>query len=162
MSIPSIPFRTLRNWTRCCAAGIAMLLAGIAGGAGAAGDLTRQEPVLVRVQLGTPEGAHRFVPSALKLETGRLYRLRLDNPSPHDYYFFSAGLADSIFSRKVVVVGDGDRALAEIYGPVRRLEVKAGASVEWWFVPVRTGSFDDLMSTRSHTQAGMTGTIQIE
>jgi uncharacterized cupredoxin-like copper-binding protein len=128
----------------------------------AAGDLTRQDPITNTVQLGTPGGEHRFSPALLKFETGKLYRLRLENRSPNDYYFFSAGLADSVYSRKVSVLGAGDKPIAEVYGPVRRLEVKAGATVEWWFVPVRSGRFDDLMSTRAHAQAGMTGSVEIE
>jgi uncharacterized cupredoxin-like copper-binding protein len=140
---------------------LAAMLVALAAEAAAAGDLTRQEPVLLTVQVGTSAGEHRFVPAQLAFETGKLYRLRIENRSPNDYYFFSAGLADSVYSRKVAVLGEGDKAIAEVYGPVRRLEIKSGGTVEWWFVPVRTGSFDDLMSTRSHTQAGMTGSIEI-
>ena len=130
--------------------------------AGAAGDLSRQEPITVTVQLGTTSGEHRFVPPLLKFDTGRLYRLRLENPSPNDYYFHSAGLADAVYTRKVSVLDADEKTIAEVYGGIRRLEVKAGGLAEWWFVPVRTGRFDDLASTRSHTQAGMTGTVEIE
>jgi uncharacterized cupredoxin-like copper-binding protein len=45
---------------------------------------------------------------------------------------------------------------------VRRVELAPGAVVEWWFLPVRTGKFDDLMSTKSHTDAGMRGSIEIK
>jgi hypothetical protein len=128
----------------------------------AAGDLSRQEPVALTVQLGTPDGEHRFTPDTIRLETGRLYRLRLENPSSHHYYFYSAGLADSIYSRKVAVLDRDGAVLAEVYGPVRRIEVKAGAAAEWWFVPVRSGTFDDLMSTKRLAEAGMRGRVQID
>ena len=127
----------------------------------AEGDLTRGDPVKVTVRLGTVEGAHRFVPDMLSFETGKLYALRIENPGPNDYYFGSQGFADAVYSRKAVVLDPSGRDLVQVYGPVRRLELKAGSTAEWWFVPIRTGTFDDLRSTRTHTEAGMTGTIQV-
>lgn len=127
-----------------------------------AGDLTRQEPVTVTVTLGTAKGEHRFTPDALTFETGKLYILRLENPSPNAYYFGSQGLADSVFSRKVVAVGPDGKVLAEIYGPVRRVELKPASVLEWWFLPVRTGKFDDVMSTKTHSEAGMRASIEIK
>lgn len=127
----------------------------------AEGDLTRGDPVKVTVRLGTAEGAHRFVPDTLSFETGKLYALRIENPGPNDYYFGSQGFADAVYSRKAVVLDPSGRDLVQVYGPVRRLELKAGSTAEWWFVPIRTGTFDDLRSTRTHTEAGMTGTIQV-
>jgi len=72
------------------------LLAGLAGFASpalAAGDLTKQTPVEVRVELGTAGGAHTFTPSNLTFETGKLYKLVLTNPSRIKHYFTSPGLA---------------------------------------------------------------------
>jgi uncharacterized cupredoxin-like copper-binding protein len=131
------------------------------GPAFAAGDLTRQEPTAVTATLGTPKGEHRFTPDALTFETGRLYVLRLENPTANAYYFGSEGLADSVDSRKVVALGGDGKPLAEVYGPVRRVELKPGSVVEWWFLPVRVGRFDDVMSTKTHTEAGMRATIEI-
>jgi hypothetical protein len=67
-----------------------------------------------------------------------------------------------VYSRKVVVLAADAKPLAEVYGPVRRVELKAGSVVEWWFLPVRTGRFEDVMSTRSHTAAGMRATIEVK
>lgn len=66
-----------------------------------------------------------------------------------------------MYSRKVVVPGPDGGILAEVYGPVRRRELEPGATVEWWFLPVRTGRFDDVMSTRSHTEAGMCAVFEV-
>jgi hypothetical protein len=104
----------------------AMLATG--GPAFAAGDLTRQEPTAVTATLGTPKGEHRFTPDALTFETGRLYVLRLENPTANAYYFGSEGLADSVDSRKVVALGGDGKPLAEVYGPVRRVELRPAAS----------------------------------
>lgn len=33
--------------------------------------------------------------------------------------------------------------------------------MEWWFVPVRAGIFEDLRSTRTRDEAGMKGRIEV-
>jgi len=128
----------------------------------AAGDLTRQEPIIISVQLGNEENKHVFVPDTINLETGKLYRLVLTNPSDHPHYFNSVSMAQSVFTRKVQVNGANGKAIAEVKGHINEIEVFPGGEAEWWFVPVRTGSFDDLMCTiAGHTEAGMVGTINI-
>jgi len=136
-------------------------------GARAAGDLTRQEPVEVVVSLGTEDGEMSFVPNALTFETGKLYKLVLKNPSPVKHYFTSAKLASKVFSRKVQVIHNGER-LAEIKGHIKEIEVFPGAVSEWWFVPVATGTFNDLHchvkagDGKTHADMGMVGTITIK
>jgi len=139
------------------------LIAGLAAGmpAQAAGDLTAGEPIRMSVRLGTADGEHRFVPDSLTFETGKLYALRIENPGKNDYYFGSQGFADAVYSRKAVVLDPSGRDLVQVYGPLRRFELKAGSAMEWWFVPVRAGKFDDLRSTRKHDEAGMKGTLEI-
>ena len=44
-----------------------------------AADLTQQEPILISIKIGTKDGLHRFNPDAITLETGKLYKLRLEN-----------------------------------------------------------------------------------
>src|SRR5262245_56488232 len=65
-----------------CAGAIAAFVS--FGGVWAAGDLSRQTPIEVTVELGKP-GEHVFVPNRLTFETGKLYKLVLKNPSsdPH-------------------------------------------------------------------------------
>ena len=54
---------------------------GVASGAAlAAGDLSRQTPIEVTGDLGSP-GKHEFAPKQLKFETGKLYKLILRNTS---------------------------------------------------------------------------------
>lgn len=128
----------------------------------AAGDLTRQEPVVLTVKLGVIDGQHRFMPEALTLETGKLYRLRLENTGTQSYYFSAASLADMVYTRKVVALDSHGKVVAEVYGPIRRIEVSAGHIAEWWFLPVRTGLFDDVISTRKLAEAGMRMTIEVK
>ncbi|WP_297808448.1 hypothetical protein [uncultured Methylophaga sp.] len=137
----------------------------------AEGDLTRQTPIEVEVQLGVGE-AHRFSPSHLEFETGKLYKLVLINNSSAKHYFTSMGLAKRVFSRKVQVMKEVDGKFsrtAEIKGDISEIEVFPGHRVEWWFVPVQTGELTDLhchvddeASGMTHEELGMTGTISIK
>ena len=128
----------------------------------AAGDLSQQTPVEVRVQLGDDKGGRRFFPEKIELETGKLYRLVLSNPSPEKHYFSSDALSRAVYTRKVQVNGPDGRAMAEIKGHIREIEVQPKASAEWWLVPIKTGQFGDLECTvEGHTEAGMVGKIVI-
>jgi uncharacterized cupredoxin-like copper-binding protein len=135
-----------------------------------AGDLSRQEPIEVIVELGKP-GQHVFVPNRLRFETGKLYKLVLRNASNDPHYFTSHAFSQMIFTRKVQVVQprDGKMApLAEFKGAIREVEVYPGQVAEWWFVPVATGRAGDLQcgivasDGRSHADHGMVGEIVIE
>ena len=106
-----------------------------------AGDLSRQNPIEVTVDLGKP-GQHAFVPSQLKFETGKLYKLILRNPSEDPHYFTSDAFTQMIFTRKVQVTQQRDGktvTLAEFKGAIREIEVYPGHAAEWWFVPVAAG-----------------------
>ena len=157
---------------RITAAAFAALVAtaAIAGGAGAAGDLSRQTPIEITVELGKP-GQHVFVPNRLRFETGKLYKLILTNPSNDPHYFTSHAFTQLIFTRKVQVtqMRDGKLVtLAEFKGAIREIEVYPGYSAEWWFVPVATGRVTDLecgirgADGKTHKDHGMVGEIVIE
>jgi uncharacterized cupredoxin-like copper-binding protein len=129
----------------------------------AGGDLTAQTPVQVDVQLGDGSNARRFFPDRLELETGKLYKLRLHNASAEKHYFSSDGLSRAVFTRKAQVLGADGTTIAEVKGAVREIEVYPNGTAEWWFVPVKTGAFDDLKCTMpGHAEAGMVGTTAIE
>jgi uncharacterized cupredoxin-like copper-binding protein len=154
-------------------AGMATLLAGRAAAQGSAmpGDLSRQAPVEVVVDLGTSDGRHVFAPLRLEFAMGQLTKLVLRNPSPQPHYFTSDEFAASVWTRKVQVMlrgADGrDRAVAEVKGAVRELEVHPGFAAEWWFVPVQAGRFTDLRcgvraeDGRTHAEHGMRGEIVV-
>jgi len=128
-----------------------------------AGDLTQQKPIDIKVQLGDEKNSRRFVPDMIELETGKLYRLILSNPSPEKHYFSSEGLSQAAFTRKVQVNGADGKALAEVKGVIREIEVYPDAVTEWWFVPIKAGQFGDLKCTiPGHAEAGMVGRITIK
>ncbi len=132
-----------------------------------AGDLTRQTPIEVKVELGNASNEMVFTPSALTFETGKLYKLTLTNPSPSKHYFTSYGLASKVFTRKVQIKA-GSGSVAEVKGIISEIEVFPGHTVEWWFVPVQTGSLSDLHchvkddDGQTHAKKGMVGTIEIK
>ncbi|MGQ0683709.1 hypothetical protein [Bradyrhizobium sp.] len=136
----------------------------------AAGNLASQEPITVTVELGKGS-EHAFVPSKLRFETGKLYKLVLSNQSQVPHYFTSHGFSAMIYTRKVQVVQTKDgkpTTLAEFKGAIREVEVYPGQSAEWWFVPVAAGRVTDLRcgikaaDGKSHADHGMTGEIVIE
>jgi uncharacterized cupredoxin-like copper-binding protein len=150
------------------AAALAALIWPAAGRA--AGDLSRQQPIEVTVDLGKP-GQHVFSPHQLKFETGKLYKLVLRNPSNDPHYFTSHAFSQMVWTRKVQVVqmqGGKPTTLAEFKGAIREIEVYPGHAAEWWFVPVQTGRVTDLRcgivgsDGKSHADHGMVGEIIIE
>ncbi len=135
-----------------------------------AGDLSRQEPITITVELGKP-GQHAFVPNKLRFETGKLYKLVLRNSSSDPHYFTSHAFTQLIYTRKVQVVQERDgklTTLAEFKGAIREIEVYPGQIAEWWLVPVATGRVTDLRcgivdkDGKSHADHGMVGEIVIE
>ena len=135
-----------------------------------AGDLSRQEPIAITIELGKP-GQHVFVPNKLRFETGKLYKLVLKNPSDDPHYFTSHAFTQLIYTRKVQVVQERDgkmTTLAEFKGAIREIEVYPGQIAEWWFVPVAAGRVTDLRcgivdkSGKTHAEHGMVGEIVIE
>ena len=157
---------TVASISRCAAA--ALLLAATMAHAG--GDLSRQEPIEVTVELGKP-GRHAFTPDKLHFETGKLYKLVLRNPSNEPHYFTSHAFTQLIYTRKVQVAQsrDGKTApLAEFKGAIREIEIYPGQTAEWWFVPVAAGRVTDLRcgivaaDGKSHADHGMVGEIVIE
>ncbi|MBI4182601.1 MAG: biphenyl 2,3-dioxygenase [Proteobacteria bacterium] len=141
-------------------------------GAGAlAADLSQQKPIEIRVDLGKAgSDEQRFYPDKLTLETGKLYRLVLHNPSNSAHYFFSSDLAAKVWTRKAQVMdeaGSSRKAIAEIKGLTREIEVYPGGTAEWWFVPVAAGTITDVICTikekdgKTHAEHGMRASVVI-
>lgn len=148
--------------------GAALLVSGSAF----AEDLSAQKPIEIRVELGKDGvNEHRFYPDKLALETGKLYRLVLHNPSNSAHYFYSADLASKVWTRKAQVmddVGSSRKAVAEIKGMTREIEVYPGGTAEWWFVPVAAGNITDVICTvkaedgKTHAEHGMRAAVVIK
>ena len=133
------------------------------------GDLTKQKPTTVEVifQSGSSNNYY-YEPSELTFETGKLYRLKLINKTGVKHYFTSNSFSDSIFTRKIEVHSK-NKKIAEIKGLIREIEVFPYEKIEWWFVPIKTGVFDDLYckilnkkNNLTHKDMGMVGRIIIK
>lgn len=136
----------------------------------AGGNLAKQQPIEVRLDLGKDGiDKHRYYPDKLIFETGKLYKLVIHNPSNSKHYFTSLGLAGKVYSRKVQVMDDlgaGAKAIGEIKGAIREIEVYPGGTAEWFFVPVATGTVEmgcgiKDKDGKTHAEKGMHGTITI-
>ena len=85
-------------------------------------DLTRQKPLEMEMLLKGKIGENHFYdPSTLKFETGKLYKLKLMNVSDSKHYFSSNQFANSIFTRKIQVIKNGNK-IAEIKGKLMKLK----------------------------------------
>jgi uncharacterized cupredoxin-like copper-binding protein len=152
------------------ALGVAVVFGIASGAALAAGDLSRQTPIEMTVDLGSP-GKHEFAPKQLRFETGKLYKLILRNASSDPHYFTSHAFSQMVFTRKVQVTQQRDGkpvTLAEFKGAIREIEVYPGQSAEWWLVPIAAGRASDLRCDikssdgKTHADLGMLGEIIIE
>ena len=131
-------------------------------------DLTRQKEIEKIVLLKGEQGKiHFYEPKELVFNTGKLYKLIIKNESDSKHYFTSTLFAKSIFTRKVQV-SLNNKKVAEIKGIINNVEVWPNHQLEWWFVPIKTGVFEDLYcnvkdtkTNLSHANMGMTGTIII-
>ena len=77
------------------------------------------------------------------------------NPSNTKHYLSGLRFASAVWTRKV------ETAHAEIKGSISEIELKPGGQAEWYFVPVKAGSFKFGCTIPSHREAGMLGNITI-
>jgi len=134
--------------------GAALLL--LASSNSSAGDLSRQEPIVVEVELGTGEGKNRFTPDNFEFQAGKLYKIVIKNNSEKKHYFSSQKFAASSWTRKVE---DGGM---EIKGQIREIEVKPGGEAAWFVVPVAAGTFDLECTEGKMAAEGMVGKIVVK
>jgi len=116
----------------------------------------------VKISLGTEDNQMLFIPDTLTFERGKYYKLVLNNPSPDEHYFNSDAFSTHIFTRKVEVMDKTGKTVAEIHGATNGIELKPGATVEWFFLPMTKGKNLKLYcQKKGHAEKGMVGTINI-
>lgn len=141
---------------------LAALLAIPASTVFATGDLSRDNPQEIVIEMGSTSKGMYFKPNHLDLETGKAYKIVLRNVDNVKHELEATEFAEKIFTRKVEVVGADGKMLAEIKGSVREIEVGPGGEVEWFVVPVQTGKNLAMeCALPGHKEAGMVGTITI-
>ena len=125
-----------------------------------------QEPTVLHLQLGVSKrdpnvdykqalatGAGEFVmnPKQLTLRAGKPYRLLIENLSDVTHV-----LSLPQFSATV----EHSSTPAFPYSATE-IDVAAGETVEWYFVPTRAGTYKMGCAEPAHAKAGMTGTILV-
>ena len=116
----------------------------------------------VKIETGTKDGQLVFVPDHLSFERGKYYKLVIHNPSGSDHYFTSDAFSTHIFTRKVEIADANGKTIVEIHGNVNDIELKPGATVEWFFYPMTKGNKLRLHCHKdNHEESGMVGTIDI-
>uniref|UniRef100_A0A0C1RN23 Biphenyl 2,3-dioxygenase n=4 Tax=Nostocales TaxID=1161 RepID=A0A0C1RN23_9CYAN len=118
-------------------------------------NILKQPVIETTISLGTSTNELQFEPNHLEFEAGKRYKLRLINPSTQKHYFTAKDFADSIWTQKV------EAGNVEIKGAIHELELKPKAEAEWFFVPLKLGTYSLRCPITGHTEAGMTGEIII-
>ena len=116
---------------------------------------SQQEVVEMRIHLGDAANELTFEPSLLTFDTGKRYKLILDNPSNQKHYFTAKDFADVVWTQKV------EAGNVEVKGAIHELELKPGAEAEWVLIPLKPGTYELHCSIPGHAEAGMRGSIDI-
>ena len=117
--------------------------------------LASQSDIETQVSLGNNAGELKFFPSELEFQTGKQYKILLDNPSPVKHYFTAKDFADVSWTRKV------QAGKVEVKGAIHELELKPGATAEWVLTPMKPGQYELHCSIKGHAAAGMIGKIVV-
>ena len=136
----------------------------LAPSAYADGDLSRADIKTVVLEMGTnDDGGMYFKPNHLKFKTGQAYKLVLKNVDKVKHEVEANEFSDKIFTRKVEIKDNNDGLVAEIKGNIREVEIGPGKQVEWFVVPIQTGTEMEMVcALPGHKEAGMYGLITIE
>jgi uncharacterized cupredoxin-like copper-binding protein len=122
----------------------------------AGGDLSRQTPVNLRVLLGAKDNEYAIAPKTWNLETGKLYKVTLVNEGKIKHEWVASDFTTAIWTRKVQVGG------VEVKGVINEIELEANTTADWYFVPIRTGTFDMACEIEGHREAGMVGKVVVK
>lgn len=129
----------------------------------AKGDLSRANVITLKLEMGSNTKGMYFLPNELNLVTGQAYKLVLVNKDPINHELEAVEFVEKIFTRKVEIHTEKGEFLAEIKGHISEIEVGPYASVDWYFVPVQTGTNIEMVcAIPGHKEAGMVGRINIK
>eukprot|EP00420_Gonyaulax_spinifera_P004044 CAMPEP_0197923196 /NCGR_PEP_ID=MMETSP1439-20131203/93553_1 /TAXON_ID=66791 /ORGANISM="Gonyaulax spinifera, Strain CCMP409" /LENGTH=230 /DNA_ID=CAMNT_0043545553 /DNA_START=62 /DNA_END=754 /DNA_ORIENTATION=+ len=112
---------------------------------------------LVKVALGDSGEGLRFVPDRLELVQGCYTEIALSNPSNLEHNFVAPDFAKSVHT-VVILAGSPP---AEMKGQAVELELKPGASLGWFLVPIKAGDFELRCTVKGHTEGGMVGRVNV-
>jgi uncharacterized cupredoxin-like copper-binding protein len=122
----------------------------------ASADFTKQTVIEVKVSLSNTANELKFIPDRFTFESGKRYKLLLNNPSGLKHYFTSKDFADAIWTQNVVAGN------VEIKGNIRELELRPNTTAAWTFIPIKSGTYELHCAIAGHSEAGMRGLITIQ
>eukprot|EP00798_Chlamydomonas_sp_ICE-L_P032242 gene32242-16807_t len=99
----------------------------------------------VSVNLGNANNDMVFEPAHLEFTAGKVYKLKMYNPSNVNHYFTALEFADKIYT---ILVETGNPGIEEV-------ELDAGTSLTWIFVPIKPGTYPLKCTVTGHTEGGM-------
>ena len=136
----------------------------IAGPAFCAGDLSRANVIDVVLEMGSNDDGMYFAPNAFEFETGKAYKLILKNVDEIKHEVSLHEMGERIFTRKIEVSDTQGNLISEIKGSIVEVEVGAGQTVEWFFVPVQTteNPVEITCEIAGHYESGMLATVSIK
>jgi len=142
---------------------VALTAIALASPAFATGDLTKTDITEVTLEMGSNDTGMYFKPNHFDFETGKAYKVILNNVDEIKHEISLGQLPHHLFTRKVLVKDASDNLIAEIKGGVHEMEVGAGKSYEWFFVPLQP--IDNAViecAIPGHKEAGMIGSVTIK
>lgn len=99
-----------------------------------------------------------FSPSKIVFKKNTPYKLEIRNDGTVKHYFTAGAFFKAVATRKVQSNSDG-----EIKAPYfTALEVFPGRSLDFYFIPVKAGTYDLTCTIEGHAEKGMTGHVVIE
>src|SRR4030067_820359 len=121
----------------------------------AAGDLSRQTPVELKVLLGTKANECAISPKTWNLQTGKLYKVTLVNEGKVKHEWVASEFTLGIWTRKVETAG------VEVKGVINEIELLPGAKAGVYFLPLRTGEHEMACEIEGHKEAGRVGEVLV-
>ncbi len=138
--------------------------------------VTQPQPTDILVYFGMtmPSGRMAIQPSQIRVATGKLYRLILENPGTVTHYVTAPEFDAAIATRAVEVTNGevrGSFALTSAryfnrikpvsMRSVREIELRPGGRAEWVFTAHRAGRYRFECAMPAHIEAGMTAQIVV-
>ncbi len=142
---------------------LALAALAVTGPALATGDLTKTDVTVVTLEMGSNDDGMYFKPNHFEFETGKAYKMILTNVDEIKHEVELGQLPHHLFTRKVEIRDQADQLIAEVKGAIHEMEVGAGKSYEWFFVPLQPIENAAVeCAIPGHREAGMIGTVTIK
>jgi len=137
------------------AAALALILALPA--AGDAADIARGRKKIGEIVLGDKSGNDFAIEGKeIKMEGGKSYRLLITSNGGKEYKFMAPEFFRNVWVNQIVI----NNIEIHPYGAPYALEFDVAGTVEFDFVPIRTGTYDWVIS--GFEAQGMTGKLIVE